>query len=131
MTIPMWCMLAGLFFPYVWAGASLPLRLKQFDTIDLGSPREQGANLLDAGARVVGAQYNAWEALTVFALANLIAFMAGLDAEGNWTMAAILWVVFRLFHGVFYAANLRVLRIISFTGAFGMSLWIIAMAATI
>ena len=131
MTIPMWSLLAGIFLPYIWAFASLPFRLKQFGEVDLRYPRRQGEKLVDAGSSVVSAQFNAWEALTIFGVANLIALMSGLDAIGYWSMAAMVWVIARVFHGVFYIVNIPVLRIICFSTGLGMSLWIVFMAATV
>ncbi|MBT7372194.1 MAG: hypothetical protein HN816_16205 [Gammaproteobacteria bacterium] len=128
MTIPMWCMLAGLILPYVWHGASVPFRLKQFDAIDAAKPREQADRLTDAGYGAWGAQLNAWEALAVFTVANVIAFMGGVDPAGNWSLAAIIWVAVRFLHGVFYIANIPPLRILCFTTGLAMSIWIIAMA---
>lgn len=131
MTIPMWCMVAGLFLPYIWAGASVPLRLSQFGDVDIAHPRAQAERLTAAGSRVVGAQYNAFEALIVFAVANLIALMSGLQAEGNWTMAALVWIGARVGHGVFYLANVPVLRMLSFGVGLGASLWIVFESASI
>ena len=130
MTIPMWCLLAGVILPYIWAGASVPFRLKQFGTFDLARPREQGNALTDAGHGVWGAQFNAWEAITVFAVANLLAFMAGVSPEGQWSLAAIVWLVARVFHGIFYAANIPVLRVLCFGGGIISSYWIIWLAAS-
>jgi len=131
MTIPMWFLLAGIFLPSIWAFASLPFRLKQFGEVDFRYPRRQAEKLVDAGSSVVSAQFNAWEALTIFGVANLIALMSGLDAIGYWSMAAMVWVIARVFHGVFYIVNIPVLRIICFSTGLGMSLWIVFMAATV
>ena len=131
MTIPMWSLLAGIFLPYIWAFVSLPFRLKQFGEVDFRYPRRQAEKLVDAGSSVVSAQFNAWEALTIFGVANLIAFMSGLDAIGYWSIAAMVWVIARVFHGVFYIVNIPVLRIICSSTGLGMSLWIVFMAATV
>ncbi len=129
MTTILWCMLAGVLLPYIWAGASLPFRAKQFGAPDLKEPRVQGEKLVDAGARAWGAQANAWEALAVFTVANLSAFMAGVDPEtSSWSLAAMIWVVGRIGHGVFYIANIAPLRIVGFVTGVGMSLWIMFMA---
>ena len=93
MTIPMWCMLAGLLLPYIWAGASVPFRFKQFGAADLAKPRVQGDQLTEGGHGAWGAQFNAWEALAVFTVANMIAYMGGVDPEGNWALAAMIWVL--------------------------------------
>ena len=127
----MWSLLAGIFLPYIWAFGSLPFRLKQFGEVDFRQPRRQAQKLVDARSSVVGAQFNAWEALTIFGVANLIAFMSGLAAIGYWSMAAMVWVVARFFHGVFYIVNIPILRIICFYTGLGMSLWIAFMPATV
>lgn len=131
MTIPMWCMVAGMFLPYIWALASLPFRLSQFGTVDFSHPREQADRMTATGHSVVGAQFNAWEALTLFSVANLIAFMAGLDADGNWALASMIWVGARIAHGIFYVANVPVLRVFGFSAGLGMSLWIVFQAAMV
>jgi len=128
MAIQLWCLLGGILLPYIWAGASVPFRNKQFGTVDLNEPRVQGEQLSEAGARAWGAQANAWEALAVFAVANLAAMMAGVDPAGNWSLAAMIWVAARVSHGVFYIVGIAPLRVASFVGGFGMSGWIIAMA---
>jgi uncharacterized MAPEG superfamily protein len=130
MTTPLWCLFAGILLPYIWAASSLPFRLKQFGTFDFAKPREQADKLVDAGHGALGAQLNAWEALSVFAAANLIAFMAGVDPAGNWSLAAIIWLVSRVFHGVFYITNLPPLRTICFAGGLFSSLYIIILAIT-
>jgi len=127
----MWSLLAGIFLPYILAFASLPFRLKQFGEVDFRYPRRQAEKLVDVESRVVSAQFNAWEALTIFGVANLIALMSGLDAIGYWSMAAMVWVIARVFHGVFYIVNIPVLRIICSSTGLGMSLWIVFMAATV
>ena len=129
MTIPLWSLLIGAVLPYIWHFASIPYKAKQFGSLDINAPRIQGENLEDVGARVWGAQMNAWEALTVFGVANLAALMAGLDPEGNWSMAAMIWVAARVLHGGFYIAGIAMLRMACFTVAYGVSLWIMVMAA--
>jgi uncharacterized MAPEG superfamily protein len=128
MTIQLWCLLAGLVLPYVWAFGTVPFRAKQFGNFDLNYPRVQAEQLKEGGARVWAAQSNAWEALAVFAVANLAATMAGVDPAGNWATAAMIWVAARVSHGVFYLADVAPLRVLSFATGFGMSGWIIAMA---
>ena len=130
MTIPMWCLLVGMILPYIWAFASVPFRVRQLGAVDLAYPRAQAEQLVDAGSAVVGSQGNAWEALIVFAVANLMAFMAGVSPEGSWSIAALVWLVARVFHGVFYVGNIPTLRVICFVTGMAMSLWIVFMAAT-
>jgi uncharacterized MAPEG superfamily protein len=128
MTIPLWSLLIGAVLPYVWHFTSFPYKAKQYGSLDIDAPRVQGENLEDAGARVWGAQMNAWEALSLFGVANLMAFMAGLDPEGYWSMAAMIWVGARIFHGLFYVVGVAPLRLLCFVGGLGMSFWIMVMA---
>ena len=123
------CLIIGVLLPYLLAFASLPFRSKQFDgDVGLDHPRAQANLLTDAGARVRDAQANAWEALTVFAVACLAASMAGVSPDGSWSMAAMVWVVARVLHGVAYSAGWTVLRVAGFAAAVSMSAWIMVMA---
>ena len=122
------CMLIGVLLPYIWAGASAPFRNKQFGTVDLKQPRVQGDQLVDRGAWAWGAQMNAWEALVVFGVANAAAIATNVDPSGSWQTAAVIWVVARVLHGVFYIAGIPPLRVLSFVTGLAMSLWILAMA---
>ena len=128
MTIQLWCLLTGLMLPYIWAGSSVPFRNRQFGVVDLKEPRVQAELLTDGGARAWGAQSNAWEALAVFTVANLAAFMSGVDPAGNWSIAAMVWAVARIGHGIFYIMDLPPLRVLCFATAFAMSGWIVGMA---
>ncbi|MBQ74934.1 MAG: hypothetical protein CMQ20_07905 [Gammaproteobacteria bacterium] len=128
MTVQLWCLLIGAMLPYVWHFVSVPFKNKQFGEVDIGEPRAQGMGLVDTGARVWAAQLNAWEALGLFSVANLAAFMAGVDPEGYWSLAAIIWVVARVCHGGFYIAGFGLVRVLCFAVGLGMCLWIFSMA---
>ena len=130
MTVQLVCLLIGVLLPYVWAGASVPFRNRQFGGLDVGQPRVQGEQLVEQGARVWGAQANAWEAIIVFTVANAAAYMAGVDPTGSWATASVVWVVGRLGHGIFYTIGLSLLRVLSFMLALAMSIWIFVMALT-
>ena len=129
MTLPLWCLLIGVILPYVCAGLSVPYRNRQFGNVDLNTPRVQGDQLTDAGARTWGAQGNAWEALIVFGAANLAATVAGVDPAGSWATASVIWVVARVLHIVFYIGDKAPLRVLSFVTGLAMSIWIFVMAA--
>lgn len=131
MTIPVWSLLIGAMLPYVWHFASFPYKNKQFGSLDIDAPRVQGENLEDTGARVWGAQMNAWEALSLFGAANLAAFMAGVSPEGNWSMAAMIWVAARSLHGIFYIAGISMLRLLCFVVGIAMCIWILVMAVSV
>ena len=128
MTVQIVCLMIAAVLPYAMAGASVPFRNRQFGKVDIAHPRVQGEKLVDAGARAWGAQSNAWEALIVFGLANLTAMVAGADPSGMWSIAAPLWVVARIGHGVFYIRGQARLRVACFVVGIVMSLWIFSLA---
>jgi len=131
MTIPLWCLLAGVLLPLVWAGVSVPFRSKQLGKVDLAQPRVQASDLSGGGAGAWGAQMNAWEALSIFMAATLAAFMQGVDPAGSWATASMIWLGARALHGVFYVMQIAPLRVFCFAASLGMSLWIFAMAASV
>lgn len=128
MTLQIICLMIAAILPYAMAGASVPFRNRQFGRVDLEHPRVQGEKLVDAGARAWGAQSNAWEALIVFGLANVTAMVAGADPSGTWSIAAPVWVVARIGHGVFYIRGRATLRIACFVVGLVASLWIFGLA---
>lgn len=127
MTTQLFCLLIGMILPYVWAFSSLPFRLSQFGKPDIDQPRVQADQLLGAGARVVGAQSNAWEALILFAAGNLGALLGGVEPAGYWALAAMIWAAARVGHGAFYLLGIAPMRILSFGISAGMSFWILTM----
>ena len=130
MTTILICWIIGALLPYLWASASIPFRSREFGTVDLRTPRVQGEQLTDGGARVVGAQGNAWEALIVFSAANTMAIWAGVDPPGSWASLAVGWAAARVAHGVFYVADVPVGRIVGFLGGLICSVSIAVMAVT-
>ena len=99
-----------------WLGAFF--RARQFGHLDNNHPRIQQAEMTGTGARIQGAQMNAWEALAIFTMVNFIAFSSGLDLK----LIANISVVFalmRVLHALFYIANFAWLR----SGAFLLSMF--------
>jgi uncharacterized MAPEG superfamily protein len=128
MTTQLICLLIGMLLPYIWAFSSLPFRNGQFGKIDLNEPRVQAEQLTGGGARAVGAQSNAWEALIIFSVANFAAFAMNVEPGGQWGLAAMIWAAARVGHGIFYIMGIAPLRVLSFVIATGMSIWIMIMA---
>jgi len=128
MTTSLYCLLIAVVLPYLLAGSSLYFRLKQFGTINTREPRQQAAELQGAGARVVAAQLNAWEALLVFAAALFVASISGVGTE-TVNQASLIFIAGRVLHGVFYIADNAPLRSLSFAVSFGscISLFIAAL----
>lgn len=100
-------------FPYAFAWISGYYRRQQLGTIDNKNPRQQYTQLSGPGARAVAAQQNAWEALGFYSAALLAVSLADVEIE-HLSLAAILVLLFRVLHGVFYLANLDLLRSLAF-----------------
>ena len=109
MTTPFWCLFAIALLPIVLSTLGGYYRRRQFERIDNKYPRAQSAKLEGIGARVYGAQQNAWEALPLFGAAVVVAHLAGADPDEA-AATSVVFVAARVFHGVFYAANLDLLR---------------------
>lgn len=99
--------------PYVFAVISHYYRQKQLGKVDNQYPREQYTHLQGAGARAVAAQQNSWEALVIYSAALLAVVASGLDVK-YLAEAALIVLIGRLFHGVFYLTNLDKLRSLTF-----------------
>jgi uncharacterized MAPEG superfamily protein len=128
MTIPFWCLLIGLFLPFVLAGVGGYHRSRLPGGFDNSNPREQAKVLTGAGARAYAAQQNAWEALAVFTAAVLTAHV--LDGDpARAAQLAIAWVVLRVLHAVCYLANWATLRSLVFTGAMVAAIWLFLLGA--
>jgi len=105
MTTPFWCLFAVALLPYFLAPVSGYFRAKQFGSLDNKNPRKQQAESVGAGALAVAAQKNAWEALTVFAVAVFVNHLANADA-GTAAMFSMVFVAARVLHGIFYVADI-------------------------
>lgn len=66
----------------------------------------------------------------VFGAANVAAITAGVDPVGYWSIAAEIWVVARILHGIFYISDKPPLRVLAFVVGLGMSGWIFSLAIT-
>ncbi len=128
MTTPLWCLLFIAIVPYVLAATGGYLRVKQLGSMDANHPRVQANELRGIAARAYGAQQNAWEALAFFGTAVIIAHLAGADPEAS-SRACVLFVVARVFHGVFYIADKAALRSGAFVVGLGCCFWLLRLAA--
>lgn len=108
--IVLFCLCA---IPYIFAVISHFCRKKQFGKFDNQYPREQAAQLSGVGARAVAAQQNSWEALAIYSAALLAVVASRLDIN-YLSEAAIIVLVGRVLHGIFYLTNLDKLRSLTF-----------------
>lgn len=103
--------------PYVMAFIAGYYRKQQLGGVDNQRPREQYAQLTGPGARAVGAQQNAWEALALYTAALLAVVATNTEIQLLALVATIILIA-RILHGIFYLANLDKLRSLSFLVAF-------------
>lgn len=127
MTTPLWCLFIVALMPYPLAFLSGYFKNSQLGSVDNKNPRAQALLLEGPGARTVAAQANAWEALAVFTAAVVAAHLAGAD-PGSSATAAMLFVVARVLHAVFYVANLDLLRSLAFVFGLGNAIWLFSLA---
>ncbi|MBM4247508.1 MAG: MAPEG family protein [Deltaproteobacteria bacterium] len=118
MTTPLACLAIVALLPYLCAWTGGYFRMRQFGRIDNKHPRQQAAQLTGAGARIMAAQANAWEALAVFTAAMVIAQLGGQDPARAARLAQV-FVATRLLHPVLYALDLDVLRSLVFIVGLG------------
>lgn len=125
MPLPFWILLVGVMLPYLWGGVGVAFRKKQFGTLDNSAPRDQQAKATGAGARALGAERNAWEALAVFTPGVIAAHLFA-PASTLAPTLALVWLVARVGHGGAYLANVPPLRsamfFVGFLCAVGMFL---------
>ncbi|HTM69781.1 MAG TPA: MAPEG family protein [Luteimonas sp.] len=126
MSIAYWCILAAAVLPYLWYGAARAFAGR----VDNHDPRLAMGQLAEGRARRANnAQYNAFEAFGAFAAAVLMAQFAGVDAA-RISQLAIVFVVMRVLHGVFYVANVHALRSLAWALGYACVIWLMVLAAT-
>lgn len=113
MTTPFWCLLIAALMPYVLAGVGARYRIQQLGSLDANHPRVQARELEGIAARAYAAQQNAWEALTIFGLAVVVAHLARADPGWSAT-AAVVFVVARILHPILYISDQAALRTLAF-----------------
>ncbi|MEZ4376401.1 MAG: MAPEG family protein [Polyangiaceae bacterium] len=128
MTIPFWCLAFGVLLPYFLAPLSFGERKARFGGPDFRYPRRQAALLEGTGARAMAAHANAFEALSVFGVAVVVAHLSG--ANPTWSaLLAVVWAVSRVGHATFYVADKPPLRTLSFAVGMLSALGLLGLAA--
>lgn len=116
--------------PILLAGIGNFMRARQFGAFDNHNPRAQQAQLTGAGARVQAAQGNAWEALVVFGSSCFIGYASGLPLD-SLSLVAMVFLLCRILHAVFYIADLAALRSLIFGVGSACCLYIVYLSATL
>ena len=119
-TIAYWCVLIAIIMPIIWIGIAKAGTKNYIDRHN-SAPRELLSTLKGFRKRAVWAQKNAFEALPGFMAGTIIAhLMEAPQFELNIT--AIIFIIARLAHGIFYLINWPSWRSLA---------WIIGFGATI
>ena len=118
MTIAYWCVLAAAIIPYIWviiAKASKP-------GFNNNKPRIFLDELEGWGQRANWAQANSFEAFPAFAAAVIIGSAVSNVEQNTLDALALLFVICRLLHGIFYITDKATLR--SIVWFIGISSWV-------
>jgi uncharacterized MAPEG superfamily protein len=106
MTIAYWCVLVALLMPYIFAVLSRT-GASQADYIQ--DPRGFNDRLSGWHRRSHLAQLNAFETFPAFAVAVVIAHLAAVP-QTRLDLTAVIFIGFRVLHGVFYIGDKAPLR---------------------
>ena len=130
MTTPLWCLLIVALLPYVLSTAGGYFKMRQFGTIDNKQPRVHAAQLEGVGARALGAQNNAWEALGFFTAVLAVLHFANPEAARTSTAAnlSLVFLATRVLHPILYLANLDIARSSVFLVGLVCGIWLLWMA---
>ena len=125
MTTTYWCIFIAALLPYLWVGIGKSAA-KGYDNRDPRGwlakqthPRVQRGN---------AAHLNAFEAFAPFAASVLMAQAAGVD-PAKITTLAVVFIVCRVLHGVFYLSNTHALRSLVWAVGIGFMAALMAQAA--
>ncbi|MET0378730.1 MAG: MAPEG family protein [Spongiibacteraceae bacterium] len=124
----LWCLVVITFLPFVLAMMGGYFRKQQFGYIDNHLPRIQQLQMTGIAARALGAQQNAWESLMMFAPVVMIVQIAGVDSVKA-GITAIVFVVARLLHAIFYCADIDKLRSLAFAVGIACLIRLVVLAA--
>jgi uncharacterized MAPEG superfamily protein len=127
-TTPFWCLLIVAVIPILVGFSTAYFKNAQLGSVDNAHPRAQALELTGSGARSVAAQANAWEAVALFTVAVTVAHLAGAD-PGKSATAAIVFLLARVAHPIFYIGGVASARSASFLIAFASIIWMFVLAA--
>ena len=125
MAIAYWCILIAALLPYVWVFVAKQSG-ERYNNRDPRSWQSKQTN--PRSQRAHAAHLNGFESFPAFVAGVLMAQLAGVP-HATITLLAIVFVVARVLHGVFYIANVHALRSLVWLVGFASALALIAMAA--
>ena len=126
MSTAYWCVLVAAFLPYVWT----VIAKRSGGRYDNRDPRGWLARQENPlSVRANSAQLNAFEAFAPFAAGVLMAQLAGVT-EGMVSLLALVFVGFRILHGIFYVSGWHYLRSLAWLGGYACVIALMVMAAS-
>ena len=126
MAIAYWCILIAALLPYVWVFIAKQSGGDRYNNHDPRSWQDKQTN--PRSRRANAAQLNGFESFPAFVAGVLMAQLAGVDPR-TISLLAIVFVVGRVLHGVFYVTNRASLRSLSWLVGMLCVLALIVMAA--
>lgn len=126
LAVAYWCVLIAALLPYIWVSVAKGSG-ERYDNRD---PRGWTARQTNPRVhRANAAQLNSYECFAPFAAGVILAQLAGVAAE-RIAVLAVLFVVFRIAHGLVYVAGwTHTLRSLAWFGAFLCVLALLGQAA--
>ena len=125
MAIAYWCILIAALLPYLWVSVAK----KSGERYNNRDPRDWQAKQTNPRSnRAHAAHLNGFESFPAFVAGVLMAQLAGV-APATINLLAIVFVIARVLHGVFYVANVQALRSLVWLVGFASALALIVMAA--
>lgn len=125
MSIAYWCILIAALLPYLWVSVAK----QSGERYNNRDPRDWQAKQTNPRSnRAHAAHLNGFESFPVFVAGVLMAQLAGV-APATVNLLAIVFVVARVLHGVFYVANAQALRSLVWLAGFASAIALIVMAA--
>jgi uncharacterized MAPEG superfamily protein len=125
MIIAYWCILIAALLPYVWVFVAKQSG-ERYNNRDPRSWQAKQTN--PRSMRAHAAHLNGFESFPAFVAGVLMAQLAGV-AHGVIGLLAIVFVIARVLHGVFYIANMHTLRSLVWLVGSASALALIVLAA--
>lgn len=122
MPVAYWSILIAALLPLVWVGYA------KAGSRDNNTPRDDANRLDGARRRAYAAHQNAYENFPFFAVAVMAALSFG-ASPGLVDWLAVLYIAFRIAHGLLYVADRPSLRSMAYAGALFVNIAIFVLPA--
>jgi len=121
-----WCVLIAALLPYVWVYFAKAGAPKYNNRLPRAWVEKQADNY--KVQRAYAAHLNAFEAFAPFAAGVVLAQLAGVD-PARIALLAVAFVALRVLHGVFYLADVALVRSLVWLAAFACVVALLVLAA--